>query len=139
MWIGGADNNADRGQAVGRHSSTRLGHHPFWRHVDHSGVGRVEVESVLNSWRNLRGDACRRPLVDPRHLREMPLTVLVDREGMGYFKSLERFFGKRTPACYGHHNHLDPKENGILLNRTTSSRNGEWLEESGSRSAAIRS
>ena len=24
--------------------------------------------------------ACRRPLVDPCHLREMPLTVLVDRE-----------------------------------------------------------
>ena len=81
MWIGGADNDADRGQAVGRHSSTRLGHHPSWRHVDHSGVGRVEVASVLRSWRNLRGDACRRPLVDPCHLREMPLTVLVDREG----------------------------------------------------------
>jgi hypothetical protein len=44
------------------------------------GVGRVEVESALNSWRNLRGDACRRPLVDPCYLREMPLTVLVDRE-----------------------------------------------------------
>jgi hypothetical protein len=28
-----------------------------------------------------RGDACRRPFVDPCHLREMPLTVLVDREG----------------------------------------------------------
>jgi hypothetical protein len=27
------------------------------------------------------GDACRWPLVDPCHLREMPLTVLVDREG----------------------------------------------------------
>src|SRR3984893_16805958 len=81
MWIGRADNDADRGQAVGRHRSTRLGHHPLWRYVDHSGVGRVEVASVLNSWRNLRGDACRRPLVDPCHLREMPLTVLVDREG----------------------------------------------------------
>ena len=80
MWIGAVDNDADCGQAVTRHSSTRLGHHPSWRHVDHSGVGRVEVESVLNSWRNLRGDACRRPLVDPCHLREMPLTVLVDRE-----------------------------------------------------------
>jgi hypothetical protein len=44
------------------------------------GPGRVEVESVLSSWRNLRGDACRRPLVDPCHLREMPPTVLVDRE-----------------------------------------------------------
>lgn len=55
--------------------------HPSWRHVNHSGVGRVEVASVLNSWLNLRGDACRRPLVDPCHLREMPLTVLVDREG----------------------------------------------------------
>ena len=80
MWISGADNNVDRGQAVGRHSSTRPGHHPSWRHVDHSGVGRVEVASVFNSWRNLRGDACRRPFVDPCHLREMPLTVLVDRE-----------------------------------------------------------
>jgi hypothetical protein len=80
MWIGGADNDADRGQAVGRHSSTRLGHHPPWRHVNRSGVGRVEVESVLNSWRNLRGDACRRPLVDPCYLRGMPVTVLVDRE-----------------------------------------------------------
>jgi hypothetical protein len=54
---------------------------PFWRHVNHSGVGRVEVASILNSWRNLRGDACRRPFVDPCHLREMPLTVLIDREG----------------------------------------------------------
>ena len=69
MWIGAADNDAHCGQADARHSSTRLGHHPSWRHVDHSGVGRVEVESVLNSWRNLRGDACRRPLVDPCHLR----------------------------------------------------------------------
>jgi hypothetical protein len=25
---------------------------PSWRHVNHSGVGRVEVASVLNSWRN---------------------------------------------------------------------------------------
>jgi hypothetical protein len=81
MWIGRADNDADCRQAVARHSSTRPGHHPSWRHVDHSGIGRVEVASVLNSWRNLRGDACRRPLVDPRHLRAMPLTVLVDREG----------------------------------------------------------
>ena len=69
------------GHAVGRHSSTRYSHRPSWRHVNRSGVGRVEVESVLNSWRNLRGDACRRPLVDPCHLRKMPLTVLVDREG----------------------------------------------------------
>ena len=30
--------------------------------------GRVEVASVLHSWRHLRGDACRRPLVDPCHL-----------------------------------------------------------------------
>ena len=40
------------------------------------GVGRVEVESVLHSWRNLRGDAYRRPLVDLCHLRGMPLTDL---------------------------------------------------------------
>jgi len=80
-WIGRADNDADRGQAVARHSSTRSGHHLSWRHVNHSGVGRVEVASVLNSWRNLRGDAVRRPLVDPCRLREMPLTGLVDREG----------------------------------------------------------
>jgi hypothetical protein len=44
-------------------------------------VGRIEVASVLNSWRNLRGDACRQPLVDPSHLRKMPLTILVDGEG----------------------------------------------------------
>jgi hypothetical protein len=76
MWIGRADNDAERGQTVGRHSSTRLGHHPFWRYVDHSGIGRVEVASILNSWRNVRGDAFRRPVVDPCHLREMLLTVL---------------------------------------------------------------
>jgi hypothetical protein len=55
-------------------------HHPFWRHVNCSGVGRVEVASVLHARRNLRGDASPRPLVDPCHLREMPLTALVDRE-----------------------------------------------------------
>ena len=81
IWIGRADNDTDRGQAVGRHSSNRFCHRPSWRHVNRPGVGRVAVESVLNSWRNLRGDACRRPLVDPCHLREMPLTVLVDAEG----------------------------------------------------------
>ena len=32
------------------------------------GVGRVQVASVLHSWRNLRGDACRRPVVDPCRL-----------------------------------------------------------------------
>jgi hypothetical protein len=73
-------NDADRGQAVGRHSSHRFCHHPSWRHVNRSGVGRLEVASVLNSWRNLRGDACRWSLVDPCHLREMPLTVPFDRE-----------------------------------------------------------
>jgi hypothetical protein len=41
---------------------------PFWRYVNHSGVGRVEVASVLRPWSDLRGDACRRPLVDPCHL-----------------------------------------------------------------------
>jgi hypothetical protein len=45
---------------------------PFWRHVNHSGVGRVEVESLLNSWGDLRGDAGHRPLVNPCPLREMP-------------------------------------------------------------------
>ena len=54
---------------------------PLGRHVNRSGVGQVEVASVLHSWRNLRGDACRRPLVDPCRLRGMPVTVLVDREG----------------------------------------------------------
>ena len=36
------------------------------------GSGGSKVASVLRSWRNLRGDACRRPLVDPCHLRGMP-------------------------------------------------------------------
>ena len=59
---------------------------PDPRHAKHyrlrdRKVGRVEVASVVNSRRNLRGDARRRPLVDPCHLREMLLTVLVDREG----------------------------------------------------------
>ena len=49
-------------------------HHSLWRHVQHSGFGRVEVDGVIHSWRHLRGDACRRPLVDPCHLREMPLS-----------------------------------------------------------------
>jgi hypothetical protein len=42
-------------------------------------AGRSRERS--QSRRSLRGDACRRPLVGPCHLREMPLTVLVDREG----------------------------------------------------------
>ena len=81
IWIGRADHDADRGQAVGTHSSARFRHHPFWRHVNRSGVGRLGIASGLHSWGNLRGDACRRPFVDPCHLRKMPLTVLVDREG----------------------------------------------------------
>ena len=32
------------------------------------GSGGSKSTSVLHSWRNLRGDACRRPLVDPCHL-----------------------------------------------------------------------
>ena len=40
-------NDADRGQAVGRHSSHRFCHHPSWRHVNRSGVGRLEVEGAL--------------------------------------------------------------------------------------------
>jgi hypothetical protein len=44
--------------------------------VIHSGVGRVEVASVLHSWGNLRGDDCRWPLVDPCYLRRMPHTDL---------------------------------------------------------------
>ena len=80
IWIGRADPDADYGQPDGRHSSSSFRPHPFWRYVDHSGVGRLEVARVLNSWRNLRGDALRRPFVDPDHLRETPLTVLVGRE-----------------------------------------------------------
>ena len=76
-----AGNDADHGNAGGGHGATRAGHGPSWRYVDHSGGGRVEVASILGSSRNRRGDACRRPLVDPCQLREMPLTVLVDREG----------------------------------------------------------
>jgi hypothetical protein len=37
-------------------------------------------DGVLNSWLNLRGDPCRRSLVDPCHVREMLMTVLVDPE-----------------------------------------------------------
>ena len=44
------------------------------------GSGWSRSTSALNSRRNLRGDACRRPLVDPCHLRGMPVIVLVDRE-----------------------------------------------------------
>jgi hypothetical protein len=35
-----------------------------------------KLKRVFNSWRNLRGDACRRPFVDPCHLIEMHLTDL---------------------------------------------------------------
>ena len=70
MWIGGADADADRRQAFGRHSTTRLCCHPSWRYVDCFGVRRVEVESILDSWPDLRGDACRRSHVDPCFIRE---------------------------------------------------------------------
>ncbi len=76
VWIGRADNDADRGQAVDRHSSHRFCHHPSWRHVNRSGIGRVEVAGVLHSRPNLRGDACGRPLVDPCHLRGINLNAL---------------------------------------------------------------
>ena|ERR1700722_4382784 len=81
MWIDGADNDVDRGQTVAGNSSACLGHHPFWRHVNHSGVGRLEVASVLNSWPNLCGDACRQSLIDPCHLREesQPVISLLKR------------------------------------------------------------
>jgi hypothetical protein len=80
--------------------------------INHSGVGRVEVASVLRSWRNLRGDACRRPPVDPRHLREMPLTVLVDREGRiaisraGVVDPLVFEAGPICSGCRDPHGHL---------------------------------
>jgi len=80
IWIGRADPDADYGQPDGRHSSSSFRPHPFWRHVQHFGVWRAKGHSVLCSWRNLRGDALRRPFVDPDHLRETPLTVLVGRE-----------------------------------------------------------
>jgi hypothetical protein len=68
-WTGRIDHDAARGQALVRHRSTRFSHHPSWRHVNHSGGGRVEGTSVFNSWPNLRRDACRRPFVDPCRLR----------------------------------------------------------------------
>ena len=43
------------------------------------GSGGVEVASALSSWRNLRGELVVGLFVDPCHLREMPLIVLVDR------------------------------------------------------------
>ena len=54
---GRVDHDADREQPNGGHGSARPGHHSFWRHVQHSGVGRVEVEGGLGSWRDLRGHA----------------------------------------------------------------------------------
>ena len=56
-------------------------HRSHVREFKNSRLESTSLVCVLNSWRNLRGDACRRPLVNPGHLREMPLTVLVDREG----------------------------------------------------------
>jgi hypothetical protein len=76
IGIARADDDAGLGQASGRHGSTRGSHRPFWRYVNHSGVGRIEVESVPSSWRNLSGDTCRWSLVDPCHLRGMALTAL---------------------------------------------------------------
>src|SRR5262245_29417899 len=35
----------------------------------------VSGASVLHSWRNLRSDACRRPLVDPCHLKRNAYTA----------------------------------------------------------------
>ena len=40
---------------------------------------KSQEPSELGPWLPYR--ACRRPLVDPCHLRERPLIVLVDREG----------------------------------------------------------
>ena len=65
------DADVDHGLADGRHSSTGVIPHRFGRYVKRSVVGRIEVDGLLSSWRNRRGDDCRRTLLDPCHLREM--------------------------------------------------------------------
>jgi hypothetical protein len=52
-------------------------------------LGAGGSKSRAFSIHGLRGDACCRPLVDPCHLREMPLTVLVDREDRSRSAMLE--------------------------------------------------
>ena len=68
---GCAGPDADYGFFFGRHRSARTGDHPFWRHVGRSAVGWVEVGGVLDSWRDLFSNACRRPVVDPCPLRDV--------------------------------------------------------------------
>jgi hypothetical protein len=49
-----------------------------------------KLKRVFNSWRNLRGDPCRRPFVDPCHLIEMHLTDSMAREGREAGRALGR-------------------------------------------------
>src|ERR1700751_2286166 len=79
IWIGPVNPDADYGHPDSRHSSTRFRHYPFWRHVQHFGVWWAKAHSVIRAWRDVRGDACRWPFVDPCHLREM-LVILPRKE-----------------------------------------------------------
>ncbi len=76
MWIVCAASDADSRPAFAGRSTTRLCCHSFWRYVNCSGVRRIEDQSILDSWPDLRGDACRRFHVDPSYMRETPLTGL---------------------------------------------------------------